>query len=153
MFVTGVRRPELQVQDESQPVLDILQQLATKATGGVGQEVAIHGDDLRDVGYGISGQPSGPGWYQHVARSFNQAQVGSQDDRQNGTQATAIESIALDNQNQPPESRLRARRLAQVGPPDLASLNYHASRSSDRRCVRRTRGSRRLSSVPYTALS
>ncbi|SPE36182.1 hypothetical protein SBA6_520008 [Candidatus Sulfopaludibacter sp. SbA6] len=37
--------------------------------------------------------------------------------------AAAVEGVCLNNQNRPPESRLGAARLGEIGPPDLAALN------------------------------
>ena len=42
---------DLQPEDQAQPVLDIFQELTANPSGSFDQEVAIDGDDLRDVGH------------------------------------------------------------------------------------------------------
>ncbi len=141
------RAEGLQGQNKTETVLDIVEELASKAAGWLAEKISVDGDDLRDVRYRVLRETCRLGWNQDIPRRLHKAQVGCENNGNDGAEPAAVECVVLHNQHRSAKPGFGAARLAQVRPPDLAALDYHALRSSDRRCKRRTPGSNPLSCV------
>ena len=123
-------------------MVDVFEQLAADTACRFTEEIPVDGDDLRDVGHRIFGEARGLGGNQDITWGIAETHVRGQDDREDRPQATPIEGIILNDEHGPAEAWFRARRFSEIGPAHLTTFDYHASRSSDRRCSRRTSGAK-----------
>ena len=117
--------PGLQRENQPQAAFELFQQRPSNAADLLREELAIDGDHLGDVGDRVLGEPRRPGRHQDVPRRLDQADVRRQRDGDHGLQPAAVERIGLDNKDGAAKSRLRSGRLPELGPPDIAALDYH----------------------------
>jgi hypothetical protein len=143
----GARRPQLKrdpldglpLQREYEPKASThrCKDLSGHLACPLAQIRAVQRYKLRDVRHRVLRKSRHALWHQYIARRVQETQVGCQYDRDCGLDSTTIKRIVLHDQQGSPKPRLRADRLAQVRPPDLAPLDYHSVRATMRRWARR----------------
>ena len=124
-------------------MFDVLEHLALDLPRWLSEEVPVKGDHLRDIGDRVLRQARQLGGNEDVPRSVQQAKVGGEDDGHHRPDSAAVEGVVLHDEERASETGFGPARLIEVGPPDLAALDHHASDSSERRWARRTAGARR----------
>lgn len=136
-----------QAQDQPEALIDLALEFRVSSSGRFRKIVPIQRDDLGDIGHGILGKPGMSCGHQHIPRRLQKSEVGSENDGQNGLDPAAVEGVSLNNQDGPAKPGFRPARFRQLGPPDGAPFNYHASAPSDRVWARRTGASSPLGSA------
>jgi hypothetical protein len=142
----------LQTENEPKAVLHILQRLPSHAPGELEEEVAVDGNDLRDIRHGVFPQTGRLRREKDVPRGVEQPEVGGEHYGHHRAKTTPVEGVILHDEDGTVDSGLRAVGFAEVRPPYLAALDYHDGSRWERPCARRRRGFSRLSSDAYTAL-
>jgi hypothetical protein len=143
----------LQAQDETQTVFNVSERLPPDLASRFGEEVPVEGNHLRDVDDRVLRQARGFSRKEDIAGGLQEAQVGGENDSDDGSEPASVEGVVLHYQKWAPKARFGPAGLVEIGPPHLSALDYHVSGSSERRWARRTAGSRRPASAAYTALS
>ena len=123
----------LEIKDEAKPVFNVLQQLASKPANRLSEEVAIDGNDLRNVGDRVLREARRFGGNKHVAGGLDEPEVRGEHDSDDGLKPAPIERVILYDQERPPEARFGPGGLTELRPPHLATFDYQALRSIERR--------------------
>lgn len=115
-----------------------------------GEQGAIEGYDLRDIGDRVSGKASSPRRKEDVARGICPSEIAGQWDADNGPDPTPVQAISLDYQDRPPKPGARTCWLRQVCPIHVALGDYHSTALSVRLAAAETAGSGRMSTASHT---
>jgi hypothetical protein len=101
-------------------------ELGRDPTGPLGKIRLIESYDLRHVDDGILRQTGAGGRKQNITRSIQQAGVRGEHNANDRPKLAAVERISLDYENRTPKAWLASATLLEVGPPNLAAVNYHS---------------------------
>jgi len=96
----------LETENTPKTAVHVSERLPANAAGELQQEIAVDGDDLRDIRHRVLRQARGVRGKQDVPWCVEQADVGGQHDANDGVQTTPIEGIVLYDQDGTMESRL-----------------------------------------------
>ena len=80
------------------------------------QLVAIDGDDLRNIDYGVPGEARDATGEEHVSRSVNQSEVRSDDGGDGGCDPGRVKAIRLQNHEGTPVPWGRSGGFAEISP-------------------------------------
>jgi hypothetical protein len=89
------------------------------------EEMAIDRENLGDVHYRVSEKTGGAGRQKDIAWGASNRHVTGDDRDYDGLNVAAVEGVCLDYQDGTAEPGLRATRLWQIRPPNLAALKLH----------------------------
>lgn len=92
------------------------------------EDLAIDGNDLRDVRDRILRQPGCSLRQKDVSGGFGPFQIRGQGDADNGADLAPVEGVPLNHQNRPAETGRGSDRLTEIDPPDLALDDYFSLR-------------------------
>ena len=111
----------LQLQDKSKACVNLRLHSRWQLAHMFREECAIEGQKLGNIDNRIAGQSCGSRRQQEIAGRFGEPEIAGDDRNDYGLNAAAVEGVSLNHQNRPAETRLRAARIRQVGPPNLSS--------------------------------
>ena len=117
---------QLQIECDPQTRINLGHQTWRDLTNTLGQIVLIQGDHLRNEGCGIFRQTGDPRGQQYVPRGIQQPEVGAKNDGQDGSEATTVESVGLDNKDRAPKSRLGPSGFLEICPPNFPAFDHHS---------------------------
>ena len=106
----------LQAQDETQPVLDVFERLASDPARWFRKDVPVECNHLRNVGDRVFRQPRGPGRKEDIAGGLQQPQVGRENDGDDGSNSASVEGVVLHDQKRPPKARFGPAGLVEDRP-------------------------------------
>lgn len=142
----------LEIQDQLEPGVHVRHELRWNSPDALLQVVLIEGNDVRDVGDGVSWQARVAGREEYVSRRIEEPHVRREDHAEDRLESASIEGVGLNDEQRMSETGFQSSRLIEVGPPNLSALDYHSGRPTLRACARRKAESMPLGSSPKTSL-
>ena len=113
----------LQLQNQAQTRVDGALQARRQRARVPGKKTAVESEDLGDIDDRIAGKTRRAGRQRDIPRCTGKIEITRDHGDYHRLNAAAVEGVCLDHKYRPTEARLRAPKVGEISPPDLATLN------------------------------